>query len=360
MNALMDLSTILQVQGAKEAGLNVLTLALDANRVYELAASKPVCIRLLAIMAPGDLMVNTPLPFLFENSDIQLSMLYLVPGEPIPKPLPEHDVAIIAVSDTSHTHELLEQLVAEVPSWEKPVLIQPAALLRTSRQHAFNMLQGIPGISMPQTALTTRAALEALAAGKTPLSEWLSEGGFPLIVRPVDSHAGIGLEKIDSLMHLSQYLETHQASEFYISPFVDYRSADGYYRKFRVVLVDGMAYAGHMAVSEKWMVHYLNAGMADSAWKRDEEERFMQTFESDFARRHAQALQRIHSSFGLEYLVMDCAETAAGDLLLFEVDPGAVIHTMDPKDMFPYKAPAMQKIMVAFRDLLLRTGQAGR
>jgi hypothetical protein len=47
-------------------------------------------------------------------------------------------------------------------------------------------------------------------------------------------------------------------------------------------------------------------------------------------------------------------------LFVFEVDAGAVVHSMDPADMFPYKVPAMQKIFDAFRALLKRTAAGGR
>ncbi len=355
MNALMDLSTILQVLGAKEVGLDTFKLAMGVSRLYTIPAKHAASVRLLAIQAPGDLMMNTPLQFLLENTDIELQMLYLMPDEPIPTHLPEHDVAIIALSDTSQTRALLEQLSVAVAGWNKPVLLKPEHVIRTSRQHAFSLLSGVGGAKIEQTVQATRTTLQGLAMGEVALPSLLIKGDFPVIVRPIDSHAGRGLEKIDTPHQLSQYLEGQAATDFFISPYSDYRSADGYFRKYRLVLVDGIPYAGHMAISESWMVHYLNAGMFESAWKRDEEAKFMQTFEADFAVRHASALQNIHKLFGLEYLVMDCAETAEGDLLLFELDPGAVIHDMDPADMFPYKVPAMQKIFDAFRTLLLKT-----
>lgn len=146
-------------------------------------------------------------------------------------------------------------------------------------------------------------------------------------------------------------------AEFFLSRFVDYASADGQFRKFRVVLVDGVAYAVHLGVSSHWMVHYLNAGMTESAAKRAEEERFMAEFDTDtgFARRHAAALRGIGERIGLDYLVIDCAEMPDGDLLVFEIDPGAAVHSMDPPDLFPYKRPAMEKVRTAFRALLERS-----
>ncbi len=358
-NALMDLSIALQLHGLRDVGLSTLSLALESSRVYELPAQHQPALRLLAIMGPGDLMANAPLAFLLEDSDISLTMLYLLPGEPMPEYLPEHDVAFIAMSDTSQTHELLAQLAHVVPYWPKPVLVQPEGILRTSRENAYALLKDAPGVYVPPTAQTTRQALEAFCSGQLALAELLPDGAFPLIIRPLDSHAGHGLEKVADGPALARYLAASTEVDFFIASFIDYSGPDGLFRKYRVVLVGGVPFAGHMGVSSHWMIHYLNAGMVDSAEKRAEEEAFMRDFETDFAQRHRVGLRSVQERFGLDYLVMDCAETRDGALFVFEVDAGAVVHSMDPPDLFPYKVPAMQKVFDAFRAMLKRTASVG-
>jgi hypothetical protein len=190
------------------------------------------------------------------------------------------------------------------------------------------------------------------------LIEILAGATWPLIVRPVDSHAGQGLEKVSSLHDVGAYFHASTANEFFVSPFIDYSDGDGLFRKYRIVLIEGVAYPGHMGVSSDWMIHYLNAGMAESAVKRAEEEEFMRNFRTDFGCRHALALRSISERFGLDYLVIDCGETAEGDLLVFEVCTGAVVHCMDPVDVFPYKRPHMSEIFTAFRALLGRPAKA--
>lgn len=352
-NAWMDLSTILLLQGAHDAGLATQGQALQIARRYELGASRAPTLRLLALMAPGDLMTNTPLPFLIEGSDIALTLLYVLPGEPVPTELPPHDVLYVAISLSEPTRGLLEQLEARADDWQPAALNRPARIALTGRASAYQVLAGSPGLQMMSTAQVTRAQLVAVANGVMGVGELLEGGDLPLIVRPLDSHAGNGLDKIDSLAELADYLNKMPEAGFFISRFVDYRSADGLFRKYRVVLVQGQPYAAHMGVSSHWMIHYLNAGMTDSAAKRDEEAQFMAHFEQDFAPRHAAALNAIAQRFELDYLVIDCAQIPQGDLLVFEMDPGAVVHSMDPVDMFPYKPPAMRKIYNAFRDMLL-------
>jgi hypothetical protein len=120
------------------------------------------------------------------------------------------------------------------------------------------------------------------------------------------------------------------------------------------VLIEGLPYICHLAISSHWMVHYLNAGMDDSAAKRAEEAREMGAFDTGFAMRHAAALADIDRRIGLPYLGIDCAETRDGKLLIFEVDNAMVVHAMDDPARYPYKRPTMDKVFAAFAAMLHR------
>jgi hypothetical protein len=172
------------------------------------------------------------------------------------------------------------------------------------------------------------------------------------LIRPIDSHAGHGLKKIDNCNQLAEYLALQDADEFFIAPFIDYRSDDGLYRKYRIAMIDGEPFAAHMATSPNWMVHYLNADMLNNPVNRRSEAEFMGDFDLNFAVKHHSALDEINRRIGLDYYSLDCAETRNGDLLVFEVDSGAVVHSMDSKDLFPYKAPQMTRVFEAFQRML--------
>jgi hypothetical protein len=158
--------------------------------------------------------------------------------------------------------------------------------------------------------------------------------------------------KLDAPSEIAGYLANQKDPEFFISRFMDYRSSDGLFRKYRIIWVDGRPYPCHMAIADDWKIWYYNAGMADSAAKRSEEAHFMATFDNGFARRHGPALAAIAEQFGLEYFGIDCAELPDGRLLVFEGDNTLVVHEMDPPDLYPYKSPHMQKLFAAFRDML--------
>lgn len=354
-NALMDLSIILQLLYKPNTARSMQERALEINRVYHIPASTgEAAIRLLAIMTSGDLMANTPLDFLLENSDVSLDMLYVTDDAQFPDTIPEHDIAFVAVADSDPNLPVLEGLENTMASWPRPVLNRPARILRTTREGTWETLRDADGTFMPPQFRVSRSVLELINARELSLPASEIQCAFPVIVRPCNSHAGHGLSRLADVDDVAGYLAAQAETEFYVSPYLDYRSRDGLFRKYRIALIDGKPYASHMAISSNWMVHYLNAGMTDSAEKRREEERFMVAFGEEFGSRHSAAFAEIDRRFGLEYLIIDCAESTDGKLIVFEVDVGAVIHAMDPVEMFPYKHVQMKKVFSAFHDMLAR------
>lgn len=353
-NYWLNLSLVLLCLGQRELGLAVQAQALALQRVYELRASQqPASFRLLMLMAPGDLAANTPLECLLEDSDIDLLFYYVSPGNPLAEPVPAHDAVLVALSEDEANREYLDALEEALRNWPQPVINAPQCIPRTGRAAASALLQDIPGLCMPPTASVSRADLLAVANDTASLDKLLAGGAYPVILRPVGSHAGRDLGRIDNAGELIAYLAKVADGQFFLSPFIDYRNADGLFRKFRIALIDGRPFACHMAVSSDWMVHYVNAGMYEDATKRAEEGAFMAGFPA-FAERHATALQAIYQRSGLDYLCIDCAETPDGQLLIFEIDHAMVVHAMDPAAMYPYKQVHMQQVRDAFRDFLFR------
>ncbi len=328
--------------------------ALQLRRVYRVGGSDGT-LRVLALMAPGNLMVNTPLDFITTHLDVRLDLLFLHPGHPLPAEIPDHDVAFFAVSDSDPA--TLHRLMPLFARWPRPCLNDPARVIGWSRDRLARDFAGAPGICSPPARRVTRGELAGLGGTAATL---LPGCDYPVLIRPVDSHAGADLAKADGPEDLAAYLLASREQAFFVTAFVDYRGADGRFRKYRIVFFDGAPYLCHMAVSEHWMVHYLNAGMTGSAAKRAEEAQAMADFDGGFARRHAAAFALLHARLGLDCFSIDCAETADGRLLLFETDVAAIIHMMDPPDLFGYKIPQMRRVFAAFEDLLrARAATAG-
>ena len=357
-SAYVSLSLLYQLAGQKENGL----ACLDAGLHYARMFRQPVegaTLKLLAICARGDLMTNTPIELLVEGLPIEVTRLYVDALGELPDSCPEHDVAIFAIGESDETRPALERLRGVSSLWVAPMLNEPLAILDLSRDRLWRKLEGIPGLVVPPTARLTAGTLMGVASGHRPLEQALPGGAFPLIVRPVGSHAGNGLQKIDDAATLASSIELARLPMAYVSNFVDYASADGHWRKYRIAFLGGRPYLAHMAISDHWMVHYLNAGMAENADKRAEEAAAMASFDEDFAVRHAAAFAGLYERLGLDYFAIDCAELSDGRLLLFEADVSMIVHALDPEDLYPYKKPQMKKLFEAFGTVLkARAGQA--
>ena len=345
----MKLSMISLALGRREFGLQLQAKALAKRQVYRFdRASGSTGIRLLAVMKPGDMQDNTPVDFLLEDSDVVLYVLYAAPDLPLPKALPDHDLVLVAAGESVEHPDCLRHIAGLLESCQRPVLNVPERIARLSRDHASRLLTPLPGGIVPHTVQADRGDLE-LFASQASMLDGLR---FPLLIRPVDSHAGEGLARVESPVAIADYLMTTPCHRFYVSNFIDYAGADGLYRKLRVALIAGQPFACHLAISDQWMVHYRSAGMAESPEKRAEEARLMKDFQEDFGKRHEAAFRAIAARTGLDYLVIDCGETRDGQLLVFELDNRGYVHAMDPPELFPYKGPQMQKVFAAFRKML--------
>jgi hypothetical protein len=265
--------------------------ALDVQRVYRRppALVSPDGIRVLAFLAPGDFMANTPLEFLLEDTDVRIDMHYVVPGSPLAEQIPDHDIAFVAAGGSEENRAVLREIEETVRSWQCPVLNRPERVALLSQEDVRASFELVPGLVGP------------MMAGN-----------------------------------------------------VDYRGADGLFRKYRIALVDGRPYACQMAISDRPIVHHHDAGMRESAEKRAEEARFFMDFDEGFAFRHAAALRALCEHLGLDYFAIDCAETSDGKLLLLDVDVAMIVHSMDPPQLFPHRPAQMRRVRDAFRAMLRR------
>jgi hypothetical protein len=116
------------------------------------------------------------------------------------------------------------------------------------------------------------------------------------------------------------------------------------------MFVDGEPYPYHLAIDANWMVHYHRAPMADNAWMRDEEARFLSAPGEALACRPG-VLRDVAGACGLDYFGIDCAVLADGTLLVFEADAAMLVHGFDPQ---PVKRAAYERIRAALSALFAR------
>jgi len=365
--ARMDLATINFLFHAPEVAMQWQQQAMDKQARYSLLSTpENPQLRMLVMMGAGGLMDNLPLEFLLEGSNIAIDLHYMQLGDAMPTDVADYDLLFIAVGESDKNTPLLQQLAAQFHNCPIPVINRPEHIMHTTREGAAAALQQVTGIEMPQSVRLSRTQMKELCHNQggtmlensavSTVGQYLAGQDFPIIARPVESHAGHGLERLDQPTDINTYLAERPEQLFYISRFVNYASSDGQFRKYRIVLVEGQPLVCHLAISSHWLVHYLNAEMTGNADKCSEEAHCMANFDQTFGLKHKQAFATMYEKLQLEYLIIDCAETNDGQLLVFEVDTSAIVHAMDSLSQFPYKRPQMHKIFRAFQDMLVRLG----
>ena len=350
--ALMDLSAIEQLGGNLSAGLDYQSLALVDCQIYETISKNRPNLALLILAAPIHMGGNTPVDFLLAHSSIRQMTLFITPGTRLPDPLPAHDVTIVAApGDSDDTRHFLKEIERETASWPTPIVNRPDAIARLERDQLCNLVSTDEHTMIPVSIRIDRQSL-LNSATQMGLEYGVSELNWPLLIRPLGSHAGQNLVRVTSVVELPSYTSTCLDDEFFVTRFIDYRSDDGLFRKYRIVFVDGEPFPCHMAISDQWSIWYLNADMQENPAKRHEEQAFMDDFASSFAKRHATAFSALVSKINLDYFGIDCAEDCDGRLVVFEADNAMIVHDMDPPDVFPYKQRHMQAIFDAFEQML--------
>ena len=344
VGAAFDTAMLALLSGQTALGRALLHDVLFQARLFRVVPSLPAQgdgarrLRVLGFLAAGDLQTNLPIEFITAHLPVQLDLLFVALGEDLPDALPEHDLAICLVSDARR--DILRQLICQLASWPRPVINHPAHVLgghveALTRDGMAQLFSGSRSVLAPLTRSFARDEIES----SLELARLMPHATWPILARPDTSHAGDRLALLHTPQDLAVYVQSVSAERITLSQFVDYRDVDGMFRKRRVALIDGKPFLCHMAICSHWMVHYVNAGMLDSAEKRAEEAAAMAAFDAGFAQRHRAALAEISAALGLDYVLIDCAEAPDGRLLLFEVEMAAIVHALDPVDLFAYKQP---------------------
>ena len=83
--------------------------------------------------------------------------------------------------------------------------------------------------------------------------------------------------------------------------YLDARGKDGNARKYRVMMIGDHIYPLHLAISQKWKVHYFTSDMADKPDHRLEEQRFLGDMPAVLGDKAIAALERIKVALDLDY-----------------------------------------------------------
>ncbi len=261
-------------------------------------------------------------------------------------------VVVNLISDVDQAAAMLPLAADLVEALGKPTINHPRKILRTTRDAVAHLLTDIPGCRIPNIVRQkagTALSVEKLQAAFPPASA--------ILARPVGTHGGDDFEKIDGPAELAAYLAQPADTDRYFIEYADYRSADGYFRKYRFIFVDDQILPYHLAIADGWKVHHVNTDMANQPWMQQEEAAFLSDPAVVFNAGHHRALQEIGERIGLEYFGIDCGLDVGGNLVVFEVNASMLVH--DDNREFPYKDPAVRRIKSAFDAMLAKFAASG-
>lgn len=337
----LALYELLQITGDRVIALAHQRLALEDQRLYSHIAPHEAR-SVLLLCAPGDWQTNIPIDFVLDQDTTTVHKLYLLNAAYLASDsLPRYDILWNTIAESPESHPYLDIASRAMAAQKRPTLNAPARVVATGRARLAHTLSG----TSAHVPVVKELARELVAAGDIGIP-------FPVIARPVGSHAGSGLQKLNSREECDHYVNQHLADAYYVSEFVDYVSADGFYRKYRIQFVDGVPYPVHLAISPQWMIHYYNAPMSEHQWMRDEEARFLADIKSAFRGGAYDELLAINQAVGLEYFGIDCSLDNEGHVLVFEADPAMLVHASDPISLYPYKHEFIPRIFRAVERMI--------
>jgi tetratricopeptide (TPR) repeat protein len=290
---------------------------------------------------------NVPSKYLFpvrDNNRIEWIIEYAT--EEQYQNLPPHDVVFNAIGEPDVTGAV-EPLARFMQTCDRPLLNSPIAVARTARHMMPELFGGVEGILIPAMWRIEQKG------------NWSENPDFqfPVLVRPLASHGGQGMNLVENRTALVNMAQDG-AGEVYLSNYHDYRSADGYFRKYRIIFVDRRPYPYHLAISEQWMVHYQTANMRLPR-KLEEERRFLECPAGVLGATGMAAIEAIGKRLDLDYAGVDFSVMPDGRLLIFEANATMLAHP-EQDDLLAFKNPYIQKIYDAFDDLLARKSGKGR
>ena len=157
------------------------------------------------------------------------------------------DVVVNCICEPAIHSQALERLDLEIANLGAPVVNPAAAVRQSGRVKAPRALAGQSGVYMPKTTFLTRIDPKTWA-------NHLEEAGHAgaVLIRPLGTHGGKGLIRVDSPNEVPA--AEPSPGGYLVSDFADTRSADGLYRKYRVVFAGGRLFHRHLIASDTWMV----------------------------------------------------------------------------------------------------------
>jgi hypothetical protein len=251
------------------------------------------------------------------------------------------------VTDPDQNPRVLENMRKLLRGIPGRVLNPPEAVLRTTRDQIAQLLSGVDGLLVPKVVRlrTTNAKAVASAIDRAGLQ-------FPLIARLAGTHTGRFVGRFDTLEELQGALS--DGGDHIATEFIDFKSEDGLYRKYRVFFFGHRGVFRHMLVSDEWNVHAKDRTrfMAGRPELLNEERLLYTRPEGPFSPAVLETLKAVRERMPLDFFGIDFGLLPDGRVVLFEANATMNFFPilLDPK--FAYVQACLRPAQLAFREML--------
>lgn len=295
---------------------------------------------------------STPVNYLAGRACYDRHFHCVIPDTPVNFALlrDKADVVFNMICNADDGKDVLAQALDLVERLGRPTINHPRLIMNTDRETIARHLADIPYCVVPKTLRVAGPILT-----KSALDKKYEGFHLPLLVRVAGTHGGDDFAKCDDWDNIVNFVSENPQAIYYAIEYIDYRSVDSYFRKYRVIFVDGEIFPYHLAIHDDWKVHHFRTDMANHAWMRKEEERFLDDMGGVFSASHQDALRAIAKATGLDYGGVDCGIDRDSRIVVFEANASMLVHDEKNAD-FGYKNQYIARIKVAFDAMLSRYG----
>jgi hypothetical protein len=219
------------------------------------------------------------------------------------------------ITDADQNGAVLELLDKAVRGSRVPLLNHPARVRCTTREAIAKLLDGIDQLVVPRVRKIRSASTQVLRG-----QEQSGAMAFPAILRRAGTHGGKVVGVVSS-PHDADPAERN-ADGYYLTEFVDFKSADGLYRKYRVFVFGGTPVFRHMLISDAWTVHMADRERFMMARPEliEESQSLYEGGVDSLPPQVRSVLNDVDKRLGLDFFGVDFGILPDGRLVLFEAN----------------------------------------
>jgi uncharacterized integral membrane protein (TIGR00697 family) len=290
---------------------------------------------------------------LIMHTDVPVKMVFVSPNMKLKETraaIADCRMVVNAIADADQLPKSAQRAVQFCRSLKKPVINPPADILNNLRDKDAKRFEARDDILWPRTV---RVAPENMSDKK--IRDMFGRKGweYPLTVRGVGAHGGVGLEKVDDADALIARLRQGDSPEYFVANWIDFKSEDGWYRKYRVYRIGGRIVPYHLYIDRSWKIHFgARETMAGHPEMIEEERAVIMRERADLEDIFERLLTAIWEETGLDYIGCDFSILPDGRPVVFEANACMKPNVGIAAAKFPSNAHAGEALVAAFKDMV--------